>query len=255
MPRRRLIAGENLNRSISAGTWNDLLSLLDHRDRNGLWAPSANQNGEFERNQKATQIWVRNKTGSHLDQFSIVAIDVPAVDETAAYGEFQREVLPEVIVPTATSEGRFAVTVDPIPIDQCGKAIVSGVVQCKVNIDYAVEQFAECIVGDVSALQAGVVGSAQILWQAADTGDATWCIVRIGRKDDLPFRKARSTSTITANGSGTADLYYDGSVYKSVTVYYNWMTGGGNIGTTTDLFVQWFPDEKKWIVVGAECGA
>jgi hypothetical protein len=38
-----------------------------------------------------------------------------------------------------------------------------------------------------------------------------------------------------------------------VTVHYNWMTGAGNIANGSDLLIEYFHDEDKWVVVGAEC--
>jgi hypothetical protein len=78
------------------------------------------------------------------------------------------------------------------------------------------------------------------------------CVVLLGHHQTI-IRKARSSSTITASGSGTANIYINGSSVGSVTVYLDWMTGGGNIATSKDLFVQYFHDQDKWIVVGAAC--
>lgn len=66
--------------------------------------------------------------------------------------------------------------------------------------------------------------------------------------------KARATSAITDNGTGTAEIYVGASVRATVTVDFNWFTGSGDIASGADLIVQWFPDEDKWVVLQAECG-
>jgi hypothetical protein len=68
-------------------------------------------------------------------------------------------------------------------------------------------------------------------------------------------RKARATTTITDGSTGSADVFIDGSARGNVTVHYNWMTGAGNIANGSDLFIEYFHDEDKWVVVGAECAA
>lgn len=252
MPRRRLIAGENLNRSISAGTWNDLLSLLDYRDRNGLWAPRAGIGANHPvRPPHPTAFLVRNDTGSPIDRFALVALDGPLVDDSQTSGEFDREVVMSAIDASANRTKPMAVAIDALPYNECGYAVATGIVQCLVDITDA--DMTHCSFSDGEPYAQGNYGGPwRIVWMPG-TGSAQKCLVNCG--DPLYIRKARSTSTITASGSGTANVYLDGASVGSVTVYYDWMTGGGNIGTTTDLLIEYFPDQDKWVVIGAECGA
>lgn len=66
--------------------------------------------------------------------------------------------------------------------------------------------------------------------------------------------KAVATADISAGSYGTADLYYGGTANASVDAYFNWMTGTmTEITTGTEMLVQWFPDEEKWVIINAEC--
>lgn len=68
------------------------------------------------------------------------------------------------------------------------------------------------------------------------------------------MRKARASSTITDGGSGTAEIWQSGAASgTTVTVYYDWMTGGGDIASGTDLLIYYFADEQHWSVIAAEC--
>ena len=83
-----------------------------------------------------------------------------------------------------------------------------------------------------------------------DLDDGVWWV----RPSSL-MRKARASSTITDGGSGTAEIWRSGAASGiTVTVYYDWMTGGGDISSGSDLLIYYFDDEKHWSVIAAECG-
>jgi hypothetical protein len=48
-------------------------------------------------------------------------------------------------------------------------------------------------------------------------------------------------------------VFIQGSARGNITVEYNWMTGAGDIANGSDLLIEYFHDEDKWVVVGAEC--
>lgn len=69
-----------------------------------------------------------------------------------------------------------------------------------------------------------------------------------------PIRKAKTDSTLTAGSSGTVSLWANGSdTTYNVTAYLNWMYGTGDIEADTEILIKWFPDEAKWVVIGADC--
>jgi hypothetical protein len=54
-------------------------------------------------------------------------------------------------------------------------------------------------------------------------------------------------------GSGTVSLYRNGSAVTTVTAYLNWLAGNQLVPANTELLVQFFRDENKWVIVGAGC--
>lgn len=66
--------------------------------------------------------------------------------------------------------------------------------------------------------------------------------------------RAKSTTTITAGSTGTANVYQAGGIAYSVTVQYDWIDGSGNIPSGRELLIEWFDDDAQWRVVGGECG-
>jgi len=180
MRRRRLVQGENLNKAISASTWNELLSLLDHRDTNGLWSSSSQLGmASNRRPPNPNALWLRNDSGANLSQFNILGIASPAVDAGVNNGEFQREVTIAGVLPTKEHYGAFAVLCDAIPDGQCGWAVAGGVVQCRVDVLDDKHKFCEVQEGNLNSLKSCVRGSCQIIWKRGG-GPGTWCYVRLG---------------------------------------------------------------------------
>lgn len=96
-------------------------------------------------------------------------------------------------------------------------------------------------------------GPIELLSTPPDTGSQT-LLVRLGAP--LLFRKAKATSSITAGSSGSASFWLDGSNKGSETVWFNWMEAGiASIANGTEMLVEWFDDERKWVVVQLECQA
>ena len=149
-------------------------------------------------------------------------------------------------------DGVCGVLLSALENEKLGPMQISGVCLAPVNIIDADNTHARVEVGS-SVFKGDFGGYARILYKPSGTGVKD-CVVLLGHHQSI-IRKAVSTSTITANGSGTANVEINGSVVGSVTVYYDHMTGGGNIASSSDLFIQYYHDQDKWIVIGAECGA
>lgn len=65
--------------------------------------------------------------------------------------------------------------------------------------------------------------------------------------------KAVANQDIVADGSGEVTLNYDGVEGHIVTASFNWAHNGNNILSGDQLFVYYFAEEKKYIVIGREC--
>lgn len=132
------------------------------------------------------------------------------------------------------------------------EAMICGVAVASVDIIDADNTHARVVPGSTQ-LTGDFGGWARILHKPSGTGVKT-CVVAVGDTRTVR-RKARATTTITDGSTGSADVFIDGSARGNVTVHFNWLTGSGNIANGSDLFIEYFHDEDKWIVVGAECAA
>lgn len=74
---------------------------------------------------------------------------------------------------------------------------------------------------------------------------------------DRPFiYKATANADITAGSYNDATIYVNGAAERTVTAWFNWMEAGtAEIASGTELLIQWFDDEAKWVVIAAECQA
>lgn len=190
-------------------------------------------------------IKVRNEFNGDLNAGSVVEIGASLLTTFT-----QRQIW--LSAAKRAGDGVCGVLLQPIKYQKMGPCQISGVCLAPVNIIDADNTHARVEVGS-SVFKGDFGGYARILYKPSGTGVKD-CVVLLGHHQSI-IRKAVSTSTITANGSGTANVEIAGSVVGSVTIYYDHMTGGGNIASSSDLFIQYFHDQDKWIVIGAECGA
>lgn len=189
---------------------------------------------------------LRNDSGGDLDAGAVLEIDGTPLDDPDKN-------VPWFLGVVRTGNDPFcAVLLEPIESGKFGSAVVSGIVFADVDIQDADNTHAR-VVPSSTQLKGDFGGWARIIYKPSGTG-VKRCAVLVGGLDVM-IRKAEATSTIAASSSGSANIWFAGASRGSVTVYYNWMTAGGDIGSGTKLFVRYFHDEDKWVVVGAECGA
>ena len=142
------------------------------------------------------------------------------------------------------------VYLEDTPDGAFGRCVVAGAVIAPVDIVDADNTHAR-IASGMTQFTGDFGGYARILHKPSGTGVLT-CVVSLGHTENI-VRKARATTTITDGGTGSADVYIAGSSRGNVTVSYDWMTGAGNIASGSDLLIQYFHDQDKWVVIGAEC--
>ncbi len=125
-------------------------------------------------------IRVRNDSAVDLPQYSIVGLDVatplPSADEAAFLsGWTMSGVFP--LVPNHT--GKFAILAGDIKAGEVGRARVTGIALCKVQVTGTNQvnlRYADVMLSS-AALQCQVRGAAEILWKESGTG-IKWAIVR-----------------------------------------------------------------------------
>lgn len=189
-------------------------------------------------------VMAQNSTGGNLAEGAVVELT------TSLLTTLDKSHLWLTGIVRAGADPVCGVSLSPIYQDAIGPVQVSGVCLANVDIIDADNTHAR-VVPSSTQFTGDFGGYARILHKPSGTG-VKLCVVLLGHYQSI-IRKARSTSTITASGSGTANVYINAASVGSVTVYYDWMTGGGNIATSKDLLIQYFHDQDKWIVIGAAC--
>ena len=189
---------------------------------------------------------VRNSTSGSLEAGAVVELNATPMSELS------RRNLVFDGVARAGVDPFCAVLINPLGQLEIGPAVIAGAVMAPVNIIDADNTHARVDVGSTQ-LKGDFGGWCRILYKPGGTGVKT-CVVAVGVATQQR-RKARATTTITDNGTGSADVFIDGVSRGNVTVHYNWMIGAGNIANGSDIIIEYYHDEDKWVVVQAECAA
>ena len=187
---------------------------------------------------------VRNSTSGSLGAGAVVELSGTPM------GELSRRNLVFDGVARTGVDPFCAVLINPLDQLEIGPAVIAGAVMAPVNIIDADNTHARVLPGSTQ-LRGDFGGWARIIYKPSGTGVKT-CVVQVGETRTVR-RKARATTTVTDGGTGSADVFIQGSARGNVTVEYNWMTGAGDIANGSDLLIEYFHDEDKWVVVGAEC--
>ena len=152
-------------------------------------------------------IWVRNNTGAALAQFSAVALGTPIIVPGDNESEFKQRVTFEAGTPAAGDRGEIAIVIERIPAGKIGRAVKDGVVQCKVNVLNANDEYADLTPGQVYLTSTRGYGEARVLWKASGTGQQ-WAVVQLGHRVG-----AVAWSKIVADGADPVLYQADGSTW------------------------------------------
>jgi len=246
-PLKKVLPGQEL--SIPAEAYNAFIdATLAHRGvRSQGTLAAANLQAR-----PAGVIKVRNFTANPLPRFAPVGIHSVAITPSANLQNFQNTPVLNVTAPGSPSHlGRFAVLQEPIAAWSYGDAVAWGVTVGQVVVNHISHDRADVDPSGGSQLVTAFYGAAEILY--LDPGVGTrWAVLRIGPFVAPPL-KAYTNVQIPVGGSGTVSLYRNGSAVTTVTAYLNWLAGNQPVPANTELLVQFFRDENKWVIVGAGC--
>lgn len=177
--------------------------------RNGVpsvAAPGTPGQSRLDRHNPAI-IRVRNNSGYALDRYGVQAIYEPIIDPDDSEAGFEQYPAMEGRDPTSADYGSFAVLIDALPDGQIGRAVVAGVVQCKVNITDTDHTHCDIDEGDRTRLESNANGTARILWRNGSGTGEVWALVRLA---DCSYTAGTGISiadnTITCTVTGTDEL-------------------------------------------------
>lgn len=175
-PLQRFVSGEALG-ALRADTMNALVDAAKQVRRER----SRGQNGAsvdgYGGDPPYLEILVRNDTGSALGQWGVVRPADPLEDPTAYPFEVSGRPLLKGLTPTAGDT--FAVTLEPIPTDQIGRAVVMGVAVANLSVTSSGDTYASCTTA-TDKLTTGTTGTAKILWKESGTGSKLGLVLMQG---------------------------------------------------------------------------
>lgn len=187
---------------------------------------------------------VKNNSGGDLTAGAVVEIGAPTV--TAS-----RKILWFSAIARAGNDPCCGVLLQPIKSGKYGDCQLSGICLADVDVDDTDHTHVRVVPGS-TRLQSDFGGWARLVKNPGSTGDGQSVAVLLGDYGPT-IRKAKASGTITAGSSGTANVWINGASRGSVTAYLDWMDSAGNIGSNTEILIQYFHDQDRWQVVGAEC--
>jgi hypothetical protein len=170
---RKVKAGDPIDRSAS--THNATIDAAAYV-RQQVGGPSGRRVGSPA---NADCVLVRNISGDIQQRYTALAFRQPVISPSANQDEFNRRVVMAVDTPVSGDEGHWCVLLDTLEDQQIGVAVVSGIVQCKINLLNLDDKFAEIVDGEVNPHSTSA-GLGSILWTAGTATGVQDSIIRIG---------------------------------------------------------------------------
>jgi hypothetical protein len=173
-PGQRGIPAASLNRFAAAAE-----AFEQTRAGNALPPPGATL--------PAGVVKIKNDSGYAVARFGVLGIDGIQITPTDNLAEFQRAPLLTGDSPAVPDHnGQFVVALEPIADGKIGRARVSGLTACKVDLDDADHAFADVKAANITKLQSTHRGGARIRYKEASTGSDKWCLVDLGVPPIVP---------------------------------------------------------------------
>jgi hypothetical protein len=216
------IKGQPLD--ISAKDWNELLrdKQQDRRSR-GRKTQGLTSKGGGGNQLPQGWAWVRNDTGSPVNQFDVLALSAPIIFDFESF-QYTRNETPDFkgITPTSSYYGKWGVLRAPAEGSTSGgyptlvPAVISGCTWARATIND--EQDVACEISPGSTtLVTQMHGSARILYKESGTG--TNKAVKINLGDWVTDMLCKTDSSIAKNATGTCSVWLpDGSADTGVNV-------------------------------------
>ena len=235
---------------IRAQDWRRVLRMVDQWET--IQAASSQL---LDFNSGPAQRPIINNTGGDLPAGSVVA-KASALDFTNEEDETKTQLALRCNTPDADTSDDFdyLITLEPIQDGGAGRAATSGIVFARVDIQTSGDGFANVVDGSTDLESTDASGKFKII-QAESTGTGVKsCIVRFNTSQMQIVKRGKTDAGILSGNSGTVSIYRSAiDSGDNVTAHLLWAHGGQQVSADKEVFVAWFEDENKWIIIGAEC--
>lgn len=145
----------------------------------------------------------------------------------------------------------LGVAVAPIPSGEFGRVRMNGTGSVYATISDSIDR-PYLAPGASGKLKPSWWGQFEIVYADQSTNGEKLVLARICATQ-TPVYKGKTKSTINPGGSGNVGLYTAGTERETVTAFLNWMEGTTSLASNTECLITWFKEEKKWVIIEAEC--
>lgn len=172
-------------------------------------------------------VWVKNITGSTVNEFEVLGLDEPVTTFADNPAEFKERIIWKATTPSTSTPhyGKYAVLQEPAESQGFARAVMHGITLVKLNITHASDAYCEIANNVTTYLTTSAVGSSRILWKSSGTGASDkWGLIRLGEPSGEILVYNATGSSIAAGASGTATVYggtplSEASTGQTLTVY------------------------------------
>lgn len=168
--------------------------------------PQGVPGGTLEEMYPPTICYVRNDTAFTCDAFTVLGLNGPVITRADNDVEFRNSITFKGVTPDSDEHtGKYCILQEPIKSGEIGRAVMSGVSWCQLNITADTDTAAEIEDGTRSYLKTGGSGSAKILYMESGTGTNKWGLVYLYCCSEKPkvawLSTARTSYTYTGGGA------------------------------------------------------
>jgi len=246
--------------SISATAWNRVIDQVTTKPRFDTSAspyPAIN-----------FQVRCRNSTSGDVARWGVLQItgvlETPTGATGGATGSMDAGTMsflayPGIVgvTPTDTAGARYVVATQPIKAGEIGMAAIDGVVQVKLDVQSASDNFATVKSGSVQQMKTASSGDASVLWKETGTG-VKWGLVRIGAGSGGGVKVGKITGTWTKGGTQTVWEYTGAGAQASGPSGPVSLTGVNRFATVnaSGSAAKWVAVasvDSTWHLIAAEC--
>lgn len=198
---------------------------------------------------RSDRLWLKNESGAGIAAGAVLEVSTKLLTTITRENPWFSGV-----EPTEDYKKIWGVALRQTPDDAIDEFQVSGLAWARVDINHV--QHTHCdVVSGSTQLESKWHGTAKIVQRATASTGVQDCLIRLGDPFMGPI-KVVTTGSLAVDSSVSCTVYVanaTSSPSDTITVHFNWITAGGNVATSKELFVWYHQDEKKYLPHSADC--